>query len=67
MADIIYGVIRMDIAKLSVGMAEAKVMQGVQVGMLKRAMDQMEQTGAQIAEMLRASEVTEGSTVDVKI
>ena len=57
----------MDIAKLSMNMAEAELTRGVQTGMLKKAMEQMEQTGAQIAEMIDAANVIDKSVIDIKI
>ena len=68
--DINIEVVIMDIAKLSMNMAEAKVTQGVQIGMLKRAMKQMEQTGVQLAQMLQVTAVPaapkEGA-IDIKV
>ena len=57
----------MDIAKLSSVMASAKTIQNVQVGMLKKAMDQMEATGDQIAKMIQASSPSADGTVDIKV
>lgn len=57
----------MDIASVSMSMAETKTLQGFQIGMIKKAMEQVEQTGAQIAQMMSSMDVPEGSTIDIRV
>jgi ribosomal protein S10 len=57
----------MDIAKLSMNMAEKKTVEGFQIGMMKKAMDLTEQTGKQLVELMKAVDVPQGSTIDIKI
>ena len=57
----------MDIPQLSIDMASAKTAQGVQLGMLKRAMEQMEQTGEQLTEMINSAVVSADSIIDLKV
>ncbi|MDR2940280.1 MAG: YjfB family protein [Clostridiales bacterium] len=57
----------MDIARLSMDMSSTSALQSVQISMLKNTMEQAEQTGAQFAEMIKTADVSEGSTIDIKI
>lgn len=57
----------MDIPALSMAMSTAKLAQEVSVGMMKKAIDQTEQTGQQIAEMIEATAVSPEYTVDIKL
>ena len=57
----------MDIAQISMILAQAETARGVQTGMIKKALDQMEQTGEQLAEMLQATAVPAEGAVDIKI
>ena len=57
----------MDIPKLSMDMADARLMQSVSVGVLKRAMDQMKLTGEQLVEMIEETKNLTDSQIDIKI
>ena len=60
----------MDIAALSTQMSHVNLMQELSVGMMDKALDQVELMGEQIAMMIEASEVmipTDGSTFDVRV
>ena len=57
----------MDIARFSTDMAEIRLADDVQTGMLKRAIEQMEQTGAQIVEMMNAAKLPEKGKIDIKV
>jgi len=48
-------------------MANAKLAQGISVGALKRAMDQMKATGAQLVKMIEAANYLTESQIDIKI
>jgi len=57
----------MDIANLSMAIANVKMVQNLQVNVLKKALEQMEQTGAQMVEMINNTEVPAEGSVDIRL
>ncbi|MCL2707579.1 MAG: YjfB family protein [Defluviitaleaceae bacterium] len=57
----------MDIPAVSMELAEMKLMQGVGIGMMKKAIELTEQTGEMLVEMMNDMAVGEGGKVDIKI
>ncbi|MDR1663851.1 MAG: YjfB family protein [Clostridiales bacterium] len=57
----------MGIAALSIQMSQAKTQQQHGVSMLKKTMDQMEQTGAQLVEMIQETQPQSGGGIDIKL
>ncbi len=56
----------MGIAALSMSMADTKLTRSVGVSMMKKAMEQVEQTGEQLIELMETVEVPEG-LVDISV
>ena len=59
----------MDVAALATKMAYVNVMQEVNISMMDKALDQVEQMGDQIAMMIQATEVlpADVSTFDIRV
>ena len=57
----------MDIARLSISLSAAKLAQGAQVGMLKKALEQIKLTGEQLVEMMASTEVVSEGSIDISI
>jgi len=57
----------MDIAKLSMVLANAKAMQGIQISLMKKALEQTEQTGVQLEQMLEAADIISDSAIDISL
>jgi len=57
------------IAAMSTYMASSKSMHELSIGLMKKAMDQVEETGDQIVEMLQTTQVppTEGGIIDISL
>ncbi len=56
----------MDIAAIATGISNMKNFQGVGISMMKKALEQVEQTGEQLTEMIDASAV-ENYQVDIRL
>ncbi len=57
----------MDIPALSSAMASSKVATNVNIAMLKKAKESMEESGQRVAEMITSTNVNSGSKIDIKI
>ena len=59
----------MDIAEVSMNMAASETMRSFGFGVMRKSMDQMEQMGSQIAQMmLEMSQMTgEGVNIDIRV
>ena len=57
----------MNIAELSMNMAASETLRSFGIGMIRKSMDQMEQTGEQIAQMMQEIAVATGVGVNVDI
>lgn len=62
-----YGGEIMDIPALSSAMASSKVATNVNIAMLKKAKESMEESGQRVAEMITSTNVNSGSKIDIKI
>ena len=56
----------MDIAKMSMNMAQVKLAQSVQISMLKKTMEQMEQTGEQLLKMIQTTPEPKKGSIDIR-
>lgn len=57
----------MDIARLSMDMAQTKTYSSVNIAMMKKAIEQTEQVGENLVRMMQQAAVTPpGSTVDLR-
>ncbi len=63
----------MDIASLSMGLSSYKAESGASISMLKKAKEQMEQTGDIISQMIEATptsgsvQINDGQSLDIRI
>ena len=57
----------MDIPSLSMSMASANLSRSASVSLMKMAIEQTEQVGAMMSEMLNSAYMDMGSIIDVKI
>ena len=57
----------MDIAALSINMANFELARGASVCMMKKAIEQVELTGEMLAELMKSAEITEAGSIDIKI